>query len=132
MKSLSRVYHPWWKWECYKAGFFNSVPPEGMTKDEALEAYRYFLSDVDRFSVAIEKVFKRWPHSCDQFLSNHSMNRVAWIGQSSMCIETGVPSIFRGGYKLLSNKQQHNADEVAEKYLNTWIKNKICKQQEQK
>lgn len=116
-----RAYHPWWKWECYKAGFFNTTPPNGMDADQAREAYREFLSDLSRFGAAMDRVIKEWPHSCEQFLTNHSFNRVAWLGQASMCIATGVPSIFRGGYKLLTPEQQVAADNLAQTYLERWI-----------
>lgn len=87
----------------------------------ALDVYRDFLANLDRFEAAIKRVFREWPHSCEQFLTNTSMNRVAWIGQSALCIETGIPSVFRGGYKLLTKKQQIAADRLAQKYLDGWV-----------
>jgi hypothetical protein len=49
------------------------------------------------------------------------MNRIAWLGQAAMCHETAIPSIFCGGYKLLSEAQQKSADMLAWKYLNLWL-----------
>ena len=50
------------------------------------------------------------------------MNRIAWLGQASMCIDSGIPSRFCGGYNLLTEEQQSNADLKALEYLNIWLK----------
>ena len=118
---MNRIYHHWEKWECYKAGFFRTTPPEGMDKNMAEIAYSEFLSDTKRFAKAIERVFVEWPHSCEQFLTNPSMNRVAWLGQAAMCIETGVSSKFRAGFKLLSEDEQQAANACAKRYLDQWL-----------
>jgi hypothetical protein len=49
------------------------------------------------------------------------MNRIAWLGQAAMCYATGVPSVFRGGFFLLSEKQQEAANRLALEYLNKWL-----------
>jgi hypothetical protein len=49
------------------------------------------------------------------------MNRIAWLGQASMCLDTGVPSRFCGGYNLLSDEGKVSADTMALKYLNIWL-----------
>lgn len=121
---MDRVYHHWEKWECYKAGFYGTSPPHPMTPDEAREEYAIFLSDLDRFEHAVNEVFLKWPHSCDQFLTNENINRLAWIGQAAMCIETGVPSHFRGGFRMLSLHKQRLANAMAEKKLDEWLKRK--------
>lgn len=118
---MNRIYHPWTLWECFPAGFYATKPPVPMTSDDALHAYAQFLSDLPRFEYAMQRVTKEWPHSCDQFLTNDSLNRVAWLGQSSMCIATGVPACYRGGFKLLSNQQQERANACAQAVLEQWL-----------
>ena len=117
---MRRIYHPYWDWECYHAGFFNTTC--NLSDDEAKLKYCEFLSNLVLFEKTLNKVLNEWPISCEQFLSNDSMNRIAWLGQSSMCIETGIPSTFRGGFKLLSNENQKLADSMALKYLKIWLK----------
>jgi len=117
---MNRIYHTWDKWECYPAGFFNTTPPEGMTKDECREAYRLFLSDIPRFCEAMSRVIEEWPNSCEHNLTNEKMNRVAWMGQAAMCLEMGVPSVFRGGYMLLTKTQKEKANAAALRYINLW------------
>jgi hypothetical protein len=81
-----------------------------------------FLADIPRFQNAMNRVFVEWPHSCEQFLTNEQINRVAWLGQASMCIETGISSAFRGGFKMLSAIQQQQANIAAEMAIKAWEK----------
>lgn len=119
---MQRIYHHWELWECVQAGFYNPAPPHGMSTEQAQEAYRDFLADIPRFVAAMQRVIEQWPHSCDQFLSNKAINRVAWMGQAAMCNETGVPSVFRGGFKLLTPNQQRAANAAAEQMIASWEK----------
>ena len=108
------------KWECYKAGFYNTTV-EGMTAQEAEEAYRDFLADDEAFRDALESVTTEWKNSCEHYLTNVSMNRLAWLGQASACYAKGLPATFRNGFNLLSKEQQDRANETALEYLNKWL-----------
>jgi len=116
----NRIFHTYDKWECYKAGFYNGFM-DGMTKTECEEAYKDFLSDLKRFEDALNHVITEWKHSCEHYLTNASMNRIAWLGQASMCYATGIPSAFRSGFFLMTEKQQNEANELALVYLNKWL-----------
>lgn len=116
----TRVFHTYDKWECHKAGFYKPSV-EGMTADECQRAYRDFLADLDRFRDAANCVINEWTHSCEHYLTNFAMNRIAWIGQAAMCYATGIPSKFCSGFNLLSEEQQQAANEVALDVLNDWL-----------
>jgi hypothetical protein len=116
----TRIFHTFDKWECHRAGFY-ATSFEGKTKTECNAMYRDFLSDLPRFEAALEAVTTQWKYSCEHYLTNVAMNRIAWLGQASMCYATGVPSEFRGGFSLLTKKQQQAANELALKYLNKWL-----------
>lgn len=118
---MIRIYHPWWKWECFKAGFYSTTAPNQMSADDAREAYAVFLGNLRGFRAAMDRVVAEWPISCEQFLSNDGINRVAWLGQSSMCIENGIPACFRGGFKLLSPRARSKANAAAAERLNVWL-----------
>lgn len=117
---MERIYHTWDKWECYPAGFYAEKPPKGMDNDECELAYRDFLSDLTAFASGLEGVTSDWKHSCEHYLTNESMNRIAWLGQAAMCYVNNIPSRFRGGYNLLSDDQKDAADNLALEYLNKW------------
>jgi ParB-like chromosome segregation protein Spo0J len=121
-KETERILHTYDKWECFKAGFYREQPPVGMTIEQAEEAYRDFLSNLKLFEKALKKVIVDWKHSCEHYLTNDSMNRIAWLGQASVSLELGIPSRFRGGYNLLTDEQKKKADKLAFKYLNKWLK----------
>ena len=117
---MKRIYHPYTDWECFKAGLYDS--PGGRAPDIAKQAYANFLRDTPQFEAALERVLAEWPISCEQFLSNEGINRIAWLGQASMCIATGIPSCFRGGFKLLHPHEQRIANATADKWLKIWLK----------
>jgi len=119
-KKIKRIFHTWDKWECYPAGFYENSK-EGMTKRECELAYKELLSDDVRFEAALRRVITEWKHSCEHYLTNENMNRIAWLGQASLAIELGIPSCFRTGYFLLSKEQQRDADLLALKHLNIWL-----------
>lgn len=115
-----RIYHTWDKWECYRAGFYKERP-DGMTQEEGEDRYREFLSDADKFRAALESVTTEWKFSCEHYLTNDRMNRIAWLGQASVAYALGIPSVCRGGYHRLDDGQKKAADELALEYLNKWL-----------
>lgn len=121
---MNRIYHTWDKWECYPAGFYDERPAnrDKVSKDELELEYSEFLSDDARFSAALQRVIKEWKYSCEHYLSNECMNRIAWLGQASACLAMGLPSAFRGGFNLLSSEKQERANQLALDALNQWRK----------
>lgn len=115
-----RIFHTWEKWECHKAGFYASKK-EGMTAEQCENAYADFLSNDDKFRNALEGVLNEWINSCEHYLTNKAMNRIAWLGQAAMCYATGIPSKFCSGFNLLTNEQQEIANNTALEYLNKWM-----------
>jgi ParB-like chromosome segregation protein Spo0J len=118
----TRIFHEWEDWECYPAGFYGDKPPKGMTKDECEIAYRDFLANVDEFEKYLKRIIVEWKFSCEHYLTNEKMNRIAWLGQASMCLATGIPARFCAGYNLLTDDQKEAADRKALEYLNIWLK----------
>lgn len=116
-----RIFHTFDKWECHKAGFYASKK-DGMTAEECEKAYADFLSDDVRFKEALDGVLAEWINSCEHYLTNKAMNRIAWLGQAAMCYATGVPSKFCSGFNLLTTEQQDKANLIALDALNYWMK----------
>lgn len=115
-----RVFHTYDKWECHKAGLYASNV-EGKTAEQCKIMYKDFLSDTELFAKTLELVVSEWVNSCEHYLTNFAMNRIAWLGQAAMCYHTGVPSKFCGGFNLLTFEEQGAANQVALKYLNVWL-----------
>lgn len=115
-----RVFHTFDKWECYKAGFY-STTKEGMTQEDCESEYYKLLTDEKLFRETLEKVITEWKFSCEHYLTNKSMNRIAWLGQAALCYKKGIPAVFRGGFNLLSEDEQAKANSIALEYLNRWM-----------
>ena len=120
VNTSDRVFHTYDKWECHKAGFYNTTV-KGKTKAELHEEYRQLLTDENEFRTALAYIITEWPNSCEHYLGNSAMNRIAWLGQASACFSRGVPSDFRGGWQLLTEEQQNKANLIALEYLNRWL-----------
>lgn len=117
---MTRIFHPWDKWECYKYNFFGGMLD--YEKDDTLALYASLLKDLTQFEEALKTITSEWKYSCEHNLSNESMNRVAWLGQASCALIFNVPhNVCMGGYNLLSAEEQKAADGMAQKYLDKWL-----------
>ena len=77
----------------------------------------------------MKKVIEEWVFSCEHNLSNNSLNRVAWLGQSACCLYAGIPyRITMENWRFVDEKKQIKACEIAEKIIaNYESKNKqLC------
>lgn len=119
-QKIKRIYHTWDKWECYPCDFYENQK-KGFSSDECEEIYKNLLSHIPSFRAALQRVVNEWPNSCEHYLTNEKMNRIAWLGQASLAITFNVPSRFRSGYFLLSEEQRAKADEAALEFLNIWL-----------
>lgn len=117
----NRIFHTYDKWECVDYNFYGTTA-EGLTKEESELKYAEMLSDLAVFEETLAVVISEMKHSCEHYLTNTAMNRIAWLGQVSLARKFKIPSKYCGGFNLLSNDQQNAANEMALKYLNKWLK----------
>ena len=120
---MERIYHTWDKWECYPAGFFENRPKDNpkMSEGECKYLYADFLRNIARFEAAMAGVLKDWPNSCEQWLSNERMNRIAWLGHAGCCIAAMSPEEnTRCAWHTLTPRQQDVANACALLVLNRW------------
>lgn len=115
-----RIFHTYDKWECYKAGFYETKL-EGKSHEECEQIFKDVLSDSDRFARALNGVIAEWSNSCEHYLTNRSMNRIAWLGQASVCIDSGVPSRYSSAWFDIPLEKRNEADQLALEYLNKWL-----------
>lgn len=117
-----RIFHKYNKWECYKAGFY-ATSKEGMTEEECENEYKNLLTNEKEFRKALDHIISKWKYSCEHYLTNQSMNRIAYLGQAALCYAKGIPSKYKSGFNLLNEEQQDKANKIALEYLNKWLKN---------
>ena len=116
----SRIFHTYDRWECYKAGFYKSKK-EGWTNEQCENEYVRILTDGKLFAEILQKVITEWKFSCEHYLTNRSMNRIAWLGQAAVCYQSGVPASYSSAWFNLTDEQQKAANTVAYEYLNKWL-----------
>ena len=116
-----RIFHTWDKWECYKAGFYESSHPNKSHHDCAI-AFVQVLSDAELFKKGLEGVISTWKNSCEHYLTNKSMNRIAWLGQAAVCYLKGVPAKYSGSWFEIEEDKREEANIIALNYLNKWLR----------
>ena len=120
---MNRIYHPYWKWEDYKAGFYDNC--SGDKKTILIKSVIEMFSSEELTRTNMYRV-QEWQYSCEHNLTNISLNRIAYIGQAACCIYASVPStVTMEAWSLLSKDIQTRSDLIAEEFLNYWLeKNK--------
>tara|TARA_R100000664_G_scaffold10153_2_gene16828 strand:- start:1658 stop:2788 length:1131 start_codon:yes stop_codon:yes gene_type:complete len=115
-----RIFHTFDKWECHKAGFYKSKK-EGWSHQECEVEFKRILSDQKLFGEILSKVIVEWKNSCEHYLTNTSMNRIAWLGQAAVCYHSGVPSKYHTAWMDIDKNTREKANTTALTYLNKWM-----------
>lgn len=115
-----RIFHTWDKWECYPAGFYESSHPK-KSHEACKKLYITMFEEPNLFNETLGKMIPEWKNSCEHYLSNKSMNRIAWLGQAAVCYKYGVPARYSGAWFDVSEERRQVADEVALEHLNNWL-----------
>lgn len=124
---MERIYHRYEKWECFKNGFFRNV--SGEEKKELSKKVIELFEDSKKTKEFMLKVINEWVFSCEHNLTNISLNRVAWLGQSACCIYAKIPySLTMENWRYVSEDKRKVACEIAEKIIKEYeSKNKqLC------
>jgi ParB-like chromosome segregation protein Spo0J len=116
----NRIFHTYDKWECYPSGFYESKHPT-KSNEECAKEFVEILSDQELFASILERVIVEWKYSCEHYLTNKSMNRIAWLGQAAVCLHSGIPSRYSGSWFDMSEESRSEANETALTYLNKWL-----------
>lgn len=126
---MERIYHRYEYWECFKEGFFRNVSGEERKKlsKKVIELFE----DSKKTEIFMQKVIDNWIYSCEHNLTNISMNRVAWLGQSACCLYAKIPySVTMENWRYVSKEKADKACEIAEriikKYEETEKINQLC------
>lgn len=116
---MKRIYHPYWLWEDYKAGFYENI--SGEQKKEMISKVLELFNSESLTKEFMNKVITDWKYSCEHNLTNESLNKIAYIGQGACCIYAGVPNtITMEAWSLLDKEIQNRANNIAEKTIETW------------
>lgn len=113
---MERIYHRYELWECYKNGFFRNV--SGNEKKILKEKVIELFENTKKTEIFMDKVINEWVYSCEHNLTNISLNRVAWLGQSACCLYAKIPySITMEMWRYVDEQKRIIACEIAEKII---------------
>jgi hypothetical protein len=117
-----RIYHPYWRWEDFKAGFYNNC--SGEEKKILINKGIEMFNSEKLTLLNMYRVVNEWKNSCEHNFTNPSLNKIAYIGQGACCLYANIPSIVTMEiWNMLEKNVQDRANSNAEKVLNHWIIN---------
>jgi hypothetical protein len=92
-----------------------------------------FTENYKEFGCYMLIVVNEWEYSCENALTDNTLNIRAWIGQAACALGIGCPEdITRQAWGFLSDEQQFLANKEADRAIGAWINNRkdgrsICK-----
>lgn len=121
MSKLIRVYVPYWEWEDFKNGMWRKV--DKLQEESLLAKCIEFTSNWELYGENMYKVSIEWPMTMLNTLSNIHVNRRAFLGHCACQYAINCPEyITRMAWKHLTDKQRIDADAIAQKHINNWVK----------
>lgn len=117
---FERVYHPVGAWEEIPANMWG----EATNPRAALEQAIGFTSDHKLYGSWMMRVVREWSKSCENALTDSSLNRKAWVGHAAVAMALNIPEdITRKAWGFLTDEQQLLANKEAERAICEWSVN---------
>jgi len=116
-KKFSRVYRRYQEWEEIKFNMWGTVKDRNKFLDLAV----VFTGNHKRYGRYMNRVVQEWTVSCENALTDLSINRKAWLGHAACALALKCPEdIVREAWKILSDEQRLLANEEARKAIEKW------------
>lgn len=114
---FERVWHPFENWEETGFNMWGDVEDAKGFIEQAIA----FTGDHKLYGEHMIRVTKEWPISCENALTDYSLNRKAWIGHAACALGIGCPEdITRKAWGFLTNEQQLLANTEADNAIRLW------------
>jgi len=114
---FDRIYHPYWEWEEVDANMWGDV----FDRRAALIKAITFTGDHLLYGRFMMRVVREWRYSCENALTDYSMNRKAWVGHAACALAHGIPEdITRQAWGRITNEQQLLANNQARIAIQEW------------
>lgn len=112
---MSKFFYNYKIWECKNSNFYLGVRSGDVNR--ALDIMR----DSKVWGLKMKRLLDRWPVSCNQSLSDNSINKKAWIGQASMaCFYNISAATTKKCWFLLSEEEKLLANKKADLVYKLW------------
>jgi len=114
---FKRVYHPYWNWEEIDHNMWGEISDKKAATERAIK----FTGDHKLYGRFMMRVVNEWPISCENALTDYSLNRKAWVGHAACALANGIPeSITRIAWGHLTDEQRLLANKEAERAIQHW------------
>lgn len=114
---FKRVYHRYQEWEEVKHNMWGSVQDRKAFLDWAVG----FTGNHKQYGNYMMRVINEWPISCENSLTDYSINRKAWIGHAACALANQCPEdIVRQAWSQLTDEQRFLANAEAERAITAW------------
>ena len=114
---FKRVYHHYLDWEEMNFNMWGSVENKKLWVERAID----FTSDYKKYGRFMMRVVSEWPVSCENALTDYSLNRRAWVGHAAVALAIGCPEyIVREAWGNLTDEQQLLANKEASRAIQAW------------
>ena len=121
---IKRVYKPFTEWEEIDHNMWGCVQDRKLWLKKAIK----FTSDHKRYGRFMMRVVNEWPVSCENALTDSTLNRKAWVGHAACALALGCPEdITRQAWGMLTDEQQFLANKEAERAIRVWEYNYCSK-----
>ena len=117
---MERIYHHFKYWEDHKHGFYDNC--SGKERDIKIEKVLEMFNSEQLTRENMTRVIDEWIYSCEQNLTNESMNKIAYLGQGACCLYAEVPStVTMEAWSKLSKDVKDRSNRIANEVLNVWL-----------
>jgi len=114
---FDRVYHPVSLWEEVASNMWGGVADRKLAVLRAIE----FTGDHIKYGGHMMRVIMEWPISCENALTDCSLNRRAWIGHAAVALALQIPEdITRLAWGRLTDEQRLLANKEADRAIRCW------------
>lgn len=125
---MKQIYHPYYKWECFKNGMWRKESKQ--YEQNMIQEIIDFTGNHILYGDAMFQVIRSWKYSMENFLTNKSINRRAYVGHAACCYEKKYPEyLVREAWGTLTNNQRSLANQRADAAILHW-ENHIHKKNE--
>lgn len=115
-----RIYHPVHLWEEIQYNMWGAAHDKKNSLEQAIE----FTGDHVLYGSYMIRVIEEWKYSCENALTDYSINRKAWLGHAACALAMQIPeNVIREAWGYLSEEQRRLANGEAQKAIAAWESN---------
>lgn len=114
---FDRIYHPVESWEEVAANMWGEATDPRSMLEQAIA----FTGDHVAYGEHMLRVVREWPISCENALTDSSLNQKAWIGHAACALALNCPEdITRKAWGYLTDEQRLLANKAAARAIREW------------